>query len=82
VLEDGPVPVVITERTDHLEYLSGRLERYAKNVIVFRGGQTANKRRAAMIGFGRRHRTKNAWSWRPAVIWAKALTTRAWTRCF
>jgi len=47
-LEDGRVPVVITERTDHLEYLSGRLERFAKNVIVLRGGQTAKKRRAAM----------------------------------
>jgi superfamily II DNA or RNA helicase len=47
-LEDGRVPVVITERTDHLEDLSGRLERFAKNVIVLRGGQTARQRRAAM----------------------------------
>ena len=47
-LEDGRVPVVITERTDHLEELSRRLERFAKNVIVLRGGQTAKQRRAAM----------------------------------
>ncbi|MGO8738969.1 DEAD/DEAH box helicase [Rhodoblastus sp.] len=47
-LEDGRFPVVITERTDHLENLSGRLERFAKNVIVLRGDQTAKQRRAAM----------------------------------
>lgn len=47
-LEDGRFPVVITERTDHLENLSGRLECFAKNVIVLRGDQTAKQRRAAM----------------------------------
>jgi superfamily II DNA or RNA helicase len=37
-LEDGRSPVVITERKDHLDMLARRLSRFAKNVIVLRGG--------------------------------------------
>lgn len=47
-LESGRSPVVITERTDHLEALADRLSRFAKNVIVLRGGQGERKRREAM----------------------------------
>jgi len=38
-------PVVITERTDHLENLEARLKGFARNVIVLRGGQTDRQRR-------------------------------------
>jgi superfamily II DNA or RNA helicase len=38
-LEAGRSPVVITERTAHLEILAKRLERFARHVIVLRGGQ-------------------------------------------
>jgi hypothetical protein len=38
-LEVGRSPVVITERTVHLEALASRLERFVKHVIVLRGGQ-------------------------------------------
>ncbi len=38
-------PVIITERTDHLEILAARLKGFAKNVIVLRGGQTDRQRR-------------------------------------
>ena len=37
-LEAKRSPVVITERTDHLERLEARLKGFAKNVIVLRGG--------------------------------------------
>ncbi len=47
-LEAGRSPVVITERTDHLEALADRLARFAKHVIVLRGGQSDRKRREAM----------------------------------
>jgi superfamily II DNA or RNA helicase len=47
-LEAGRSPVVITERTDHLEALADRLSRFARNVIVLRGGQSERKRREAM----------------------------------
>lgn len=47
-IEAGRSPLVITERTDHLEALAGRLSRFAKNVIVLRGGQSERKRREAM----------------------------------
>jgi superfamily II DNA or RNA helicase len=46
--EAGRSPVVITERTDHLEALADRLSRFARNVIVLRGGQSERKRREAM----------------------------------
>ena len=47
VLEAGRSPVVITERKDHLDILAGRLSRFAKNVIVLRGGMSARQSRAA-----------------------------------
>jgi superfamily II DNA or RNA helicase len=44
-LELGRSPVVITERTAHLEIIAKRLERFAKHVIVLRGGQSEKQRR-------------------------------------
>jgi superfamily II DNA or RNA helicase len=44
-LEAGRSPVVITERTAHLEILAKRLERFARHVIVLRGGQSEKQRR-------------------------------------
>ena len=44
-LEAGRSPVVITERTSHLETLAARLERFAKHVVVLRGGQSEKQRR-------------------------------------
>lgn len=46
-LEAGRSPVVITERKDHLDLLSDRLSKFAKNVIVLRGGMSARQSRAA-----------------------------------
>jgi len=43
-LEAGRSPVVITERTAHLEILARRLERFARHVIVLRGGQSEKQR--------------------------------------
>ena len=46
-LEAGRSPVVITERKDHLDTLASRLSKFAKNVIVLRGGMGARDSRAA-----------------------------------
>ena len=46
-LEAGRSPIVITERKDHLEVLAGRLAKFAKNVVVLRGGMSAGQSRAA-----------------------------------
>jgi superfamily II DNA or RNA helicase len=46
-LEAGRSPVVITERKDHLKLLAGRLSKFAKNVIVLRGGMKTSEIRAA-----------------------------------
>lgn len=46
-LEAGRSPVVITERKDHLDLLAQRLSKFAKNVIVLRGGMGARQSRAA-----------------------------------
>jgi len=46
-LDGGRSPVVITERRDHLDLLADRLSKFAKNVIVLRGGMSARQSRAA-----------------------------------
>jgi superfamily II DNA or RNA helicase len=46
-LELGRSPVVITERKDHLEALAERLSKFAKNVIVLRGGMSSRQMQAA-----------------------------------
>ena len=43
-LEAGRSPVVITERKDHLQAISERLAKFAKNVIVLKGGMKAKER--------------------------------------
>ncbi|WP_292532631.1 DEAD/DEAH box helicase [Methylocystis sp.] len=47
-LDAGRSPVVLTERTDHLESLASRLERFAKHVVVLKGGQSEKQRREVM----------------------------------
>ena len=46
-LEAGRSPVVITERKDHLQAIADRLARFAKNVIVLKGGMRAKQRHEA-----------------------------------
>jgi superfamily II DNA or RNA helicase len=46
-LDAGRSPVVITERKDHLDTLANRLSKFAKNVVVLRGGMGARDARAA-----------------------------------
>jgi superfamily II DNA or RNA helicase len=43
-LEAGRSPVVITERKDHLHVIADRLAKFAKNVIVLKGGMGAKQR--------------------------------------
>jgi superfamily II DNA or RNA helicase len=43
-LEVGRSPVIITERKDHLQAIAERLSKFAKNVIVLKGGMTAKQR--------------------------------------
>ncbi len=37
-LEAGRSPLLLTERTEHLNFFSSRLEKFARNVIVLKGG--------------------------------------------
>ncbi len=46
-LEAGRSPVVITERREHLDTLAARLSKFAKNVVVLRGGMSVKQMRAA-----------------------------------
>jgi len=46
-LEDGRCPLVLTERTQHLEYLAAELGKDIRNVIVLRGGMGKKQRAAA-----------------------------------
>ena len=43
-LEAGRSPVVITERKDHLQVIAERLAKFAKNVIVLKGGMKGKER--------------------------------------
>lgn len=45
-LEEGRSPVVLSERTSHIEYLAKRLDGFAKNIIVLKGGMGKKQRKA------------------------------------
>jgi superfamily II DNA or RNA helicase len=47
-LDAGRSPLLLTERKDHLEYFARRVEKFAKNVIVLRGGIGKKQRLEAM----------------------------------
>ena len=47
-LEAGRSPILLTERKDHAHRLAERLARFARNVLVLRGGMGARQRRAVM----------------------------------
>lgn len=44
-LEEGRSPMLLTERTDHLDYFAAELSRVARHVIVLRGGMGAKATR-------------------------------------
>ncbi len=46
-VREGRSPVVLTERTEHLELLAERLRASVSNVLTLRGGMGAKQRRAA-----------------------------------
>lgn len=46
-LEAKRSPIVLTERKDHLDYLHQRFSKFAKNLVVLRGGMSAKDRTAA-----------------------------------
>jgi superfamily II DNA or RNA helicase len=46
-LEEGRSPILLTERKDHLHTLAGRLEKFARHLIVLQGGMKASERKQA-----------------------------------
>jgi superfamily II DNA or RNA helicase len=46
-LERGRSPVIITERKDHLQLIAERIAKFAKNVIVLKGGMKPKERNRA-----------------------------------
>ncbi|MDR2131887.1 MAG: DEAD/DEAH box helicase family protein [Clostridiales Family XIII bacterium] len=47
-VEEGRNPIILTERTEHVEYLSARLAQNVKNVISLTGGGSRKKSREAL----------------------------------
>jgi len=43
-LEEGRSPILLTERRDHLDYLARQLEKFARHMIVLRGGMSPRDR--------------------------------------
>jgi len=46
-LEQGRCPIVLTERRDHLDWLQQKFSRFARNVVVLKGGMTESARKDA-----------------------------------
>ena len=46
-LAEGRAPILLTERTDHLEYFAERLAGFTPHLVVLRGGMSARRRRQA-----------------------------------
>jgi superfamily II DNA or RNA helicase len=46
-LEAKRSPIVLTERKDHLDYMHQRFSKFAKNLVVLRGGMSAKDRKSA-----------------------------------
>jgi superfamily II DNA or RNA helicase len=46
-LEAKRSPIVLTERKDHLEYLHQRFSKFAKNIVILRGGMSVKDRKVA-----------------------------------
>jgi superfamily II DNA or RNA helicase len=44
-LEEGRSPILLTERKDHLHTLAGRLEKFARHLVVLQGGVKASERK-------------------------------------
>jgi superfamily II DNA or RNA helicase len=47
-LEAKRSPIIITERSDHVTLLAERFEKFARNIVVLKGGQSDRQRRALM----------------------------------
>ena len=47
-LEAGRSPILLTERKDHAQYFADRLGRFARNVLLLRGGMGTRQRREIM----------------------------------
>ena len=45
-LETGRSPLLLTERTEHLEWFAEHLKGFAQNIIILRGGMGAKQRKA------------------------------------
>ncbi len=52
VIRQGRTPLLLTERTEHLEELARRLEGQVPHLVILRGGMGAKQRRAAMEQLG------------------------------
>jgi hypothetical protein len=48
-LEQGRCPIVLTERRDHLDFLEQKFGRFARNVVVLKGGMTQEARKEAGV---------------------------------
>lgn len=43
-IHEGRSPILLTERKDHLEYLTDQLRGFVRHIVVLRGGMTAKER--------------------------------------
>ena len=62
-LEAGRSPLLLTERTEHVDYFAKRLKGFARNVIVLRGGMGKKQRLKGYKAIGYRVRGRKRFYW-------------------
>ena len=82
-VESGRCPLLLTGRTEHLEYFATKLAGVAKHVFVLKGGMGKKQRREIAAALTAESESDSR------VILAtgsyyrrRLLTTPGWTRCF
>ena len=79
---DKEIADVITERKDHLQAVAERLTKFAKNVIVLKGGMGAKQTPSGDRGTGDRADGEERVTLATGRYLGGASMTRASTRCF
>jgi superfamily II DNA or RNA helicase len=73
-------PLILTERTEHLQELAQRLSPEVSHLVVLQGGQPESSWARPWGASHRLARAKRAWSSPPESSSARGLMTRNWTR--
>jgi hypothetical protein len=81
-VESRRCPLLLTGRTEHLQYFAAKLEGIAKHVFVLHGGMGKKQRRETAAALAAVPESESRVILATGSYIEKGLTTRAWTRYF